>query len=333
MRVPSRPPTVFVGGGTPTFLPPDLLERLFAGLRAAGAFDDPLVEVTVEANPESATEERLRLLREAGANRLSIGAQSFDAEQLKAFDRVHSAGDVAAAVHAARRAGFERINLDLIFAKPGETLDLWVRDLEAALALGTDHVSCYELSFEEGTALFRDRARGRVAEQQEDERAAFYRATIDRLAGSGHAPYEISAFARPGFECRHNLVYWTGGDWIGVGAGAATSLGARRFMNRKSPEAYAASMMGGGSALDPETQEDADPRMRLAELLMMGLRLVDGIAADSVHRRCGLDPLVTLRDEISQLVDDGLLRVEARRLVPTERGRFLGNIVAMRLLP
>jgi oxygen-independent coproporphyrinogen-3 oxidase len=331
-RAPASPPTIFIGGGTPTYLPVESLASMMRELRELGAFADPRVEVTVEANPESATLEKLHCLREGGANRLSLGVQSFRARYLQQFDRVHGPEHVFRAVEAARKVGFARVNLDLIFAKPGESAAEWMEDLEGALALEPEHLSCYELTFEEGTALTKDRARGRVEGQDQDSCAAMYHATIARLESRGFAPYEVSAFAKPNEECRHNLVYWTGGDWIGVGAGAGSSIGNTKFLNIKNPSAYAAAARAGDAA-DPATREEADARTRLAEVLMMGLRLTGGIEVDVVRSRCGLDPLETHAAAIDSLRRDGLLAIDGGWLVATERGRDLGNIVAARFLP
>jgi coproporphyrinogen III oxidase-like Fe-S oxidoreductase len=274
----------------------------------------------------------LRCLREGGATRLSLGVQSFRPRDLLRFDRVHGPEHVHRAVDAARKVGFERLNLDLIFAKPGETLSEWLDDLEGALALAPEHLSCYELTFEEGTALERDRVRGRAAPQDQDSCAEMYHATLARLAERGFGAYEVSAFAKPNEECRHNLVYWTGGDWIGIGAGAGTSLGNTKHLNLKNPAAYAAAAAAGDAA-DPQTRETSDPRTRLGEVLMMGLRLASGIECSVVRERAGLDPLRELAPEIASLVRDGLLAIEGDWLTPTPRGRDLGNVVAARLLP
>jgi oxygen-independent coproporphyrinogen-3 oxidase len=332
-RAPAAPPTVFVGGGTPTYFSAELLARIFRELRNCGVFDDPRVEVTVEANPESATLEKLQALREAGANRISIGVQSFRERYLQQFDRVHSAEQAEAAVGAARRAGFERINVDLIFAKPGETLGEWLEDLERALALDPPHLSCYELTFEEGTAITKQHNLGRVAAAEQETSAELYHSTIELLHRRGFDAYEVSAFARRGEECRHNLVYWTSGDWIGIGAGAGSSVGARKSLNIKNPEAYAAAVAERGDATNSESVEDSDPRDRLAEVLMMGLRLLEGIELDVILDRTGLDPRRTHAAEIDALSKAGLLEIGSGWIRATARGRDLLNEVTARFLP
>ncbi|HKD99577.1 MAG TPA: radical SAM family heme chaperone HemW, partial [Planctomycetota bacterium] len=326
-RAPRRPPTVFIGGGTPTFLPETALARLMSGLADAGAFDDPGVEVTVEANPESASLEKLRRLRAGGATRLSIGVQSFRERYLHLFDRVHGVDDARRAIEHAREAGFRRVNLDLIAAKPGESAGEWSEDLERALALAPEHLSCYELTFEEGTALRRDLARGRVEPVDEDARAALDHATAARLARDGFLRYEVSAFARDGEECRHNLVYWTSGEWIGIGAGAGTSIGARKHLNVRSPEAYAAAIRTRGDATDPATVESSDADTRLAEVLLMGLRLADGLPLDVIRRRSGTDLLARHAGVVRALEADGLVRCAGGRIRCTDRGRDLGDHV------
>jgi len=304
-----------------------------SGLADAGAFDDPGVEVTVEANPESASLEKLRRLRAGGATRLSIGVQSFRERYLHLFDRVHGVDDARRAIEHAREAGFRRVNLDLIAAKPGESAGEWSEDLERALALAPEHLSCYELTFEEGTALRRDLARGRVEPVDEDARAALDHATAARLARDGFLRYEVSAFARDGEECRHNLVYWTSGEWIGIGAGAGTSIGARKHLNVRSPEAYAAAIRTRGDATDPATVESSDADTRLAEVLLMGLRLADGLPLDVIRRRSGTDLLARHAGVVRALEADGLVRCAGGRIRCTDRGRDLGDHVVQRFLP
>lgn len=333
VRVKEPPFTVFVGGGTPTYFPVEGLRTIFRALRELGAFEDPQVEVTVEANPESATAEKLQCLREEGANRLSLGVQSFDPAHLRAFERVHGPDAPAVALGNARRAGFRRVNVDMIFAKPGESAEAWRADLRTALSLGTEHLSCYELSFEEGTTLTRQLRSGAVSGLDDEARAAMYHDTLDTLSAAGFDAYEVSAFSKPGAECLHNLVYWTSGDWIGIGAGAGSSLGVEKFANIKNPERYAQAVLDGSGAVDPSTHERSAPRTRLAEVLMMGLRLLDGIELSVVEERTGLGLLAVHGDLVERLREQGLLVLEGPWLRATPRGRDLLDVVAASFLP
>lgn len=319
-RAPAPARTIFLGGGTPTYLDAESLRTILAALARAGALERHDLEFTVEANPESATEEKLQILRAGGANRLSLGVQSFDEAQLRRFDRAHSVADVRRAVVAARSAGFVNFNLDLIFAKEGETLESWRRELDEALALEPQHLSCYELTFEPATALARDLERGRARKAEESLRSELFHFTIEYLASSGFQQYEVSAFARPGRECRHNLVYWTSGSWIGVGAGATTALGASRATGFALPETYARAIRETGSSLDPSTIECSTPKDRFFEVLMMGLRLRTGIPAELIVRRSGEDPLRQPSGPLWALIDQGLLELRDGWLAATPRG-------------
>ncbi|MFN0206236.1 MAG: radical SAM family heme chaperone HemW [Planctomycetota bacterium] len=331
-RVRSSPPTIFMGGGTPTYLSTKDIETLLSTLADVGALGEHLQEFTVEANPESATKEKLTLLLSSGVDRLSLGVQSFDPAYLKMFDRVHSVDEVAAAVVAARESGFTRLNLDLIFAKPNEPLAHWMNDLECAIALNPDHLSCYELAFEEGTTLRRDLLNGRVDEQTEEARWQFFVDTIARNAGAGFYQYETSAFSKPGQMCLHNLVYWTSGNWIGVGAGAANSFDRTKSSNIKNPEAYIKSIQETGNAIDINTVETVDSHIRLGEIMMMGMRLLGGLRIDMIRGKAAGASMLQFEAEVERLIGDGLLSIENGWLCPTPRGRDLGNVVASRFL-
>jgi oxygen-independent coproporphyrinogen-3 oxidase len=301
-------------------------------LRESGCFTRSCSEITVETNPESASIEKLELLRKAGVDRISIGAQSFDPRYLEAFDRAHSADQIAMAVANARAVGFGRLNLDLIFAKPDEDLDHWLRDLDAALSLHPDHLSCYELAYEAGTTFYQERLRGKLEELPEETRLRFYHDTIHRLSQRGFDSYETSAFAKTGQMCLHNLVYWTSGNWVGVGAGAATSMGNVKFTNLRHPADYVRSIRERGTAVDEATRDASDVATRFAEIMMMGMRLSQGLPLDTLARRAACGPESVQFLAIDSLVTDGLLVVDDGWVRPTERGRDLGNVVARRFL-
>ena len=221
--------TIFVGGGTPTLLEPELLGRVARALADLGLAAD--YEYTFEANPETVTAEGLDALASAGVNRLSVGAQSFDHRHLETLERHHDPARVERAVGLARAAGIGNLNLDLIFGIPGQTADDWSRDLDCALALEPDHLSCYALTYEPGTPLTARRDRGEVRATAPDLEAGMYEMTIARLAAAGYEHYEISNWARPGARCRHNLLYWTNGQWWPIGPAACGHAGGWRWRN------------------------------------------------------------------------------------------------------
>jgi len=326
--VPERPVSVFLGGGTPSYLDEDRLVRLFMILsRYVDLHGCP--EVTMEANPESLTETKARIAFEHGVRRLSIGAQSFDDAFLRLLDRAHDATAIAAAVGAARAAGFTNVNLDLIFALPGQTLAQWQRDLDAALALAPDHLSCYSLTFEPGTRFTRDRDQGRLRPNDEATDRAMFVHTRARLAAAGFDAYEISNFAGRGGPCRHNDHYWLQGDYVGVGPGASSHRQGVRWTNLKALEAWAAAVERGLPAAEAET---LTPRQRAAEAVWLGLRRRDGVDLAAVAARTGVDPRVAFAAEVEGLADAGLVRLDGDRLALTDAGLLVADEVGARIL-
>jgi putative oxygen-independent coproporphyrinogen III oxidase len=302
--------SIFFGGGTPTVVDPGeigrTLERLCATLAVRGD-----AEITMEANPDDCTASGLRVLRGAGANRISIGAQSFDPAILSALGRRHSADRIGRAVGAAREAGFANLNLDLIFGTPGESLASWRGSLEAAIALGPEHLSCYALTIEPGTAFGADVAARRMAAPDDDDQAAKYELALDLLEAAGYEHYEISNWAKPGFAARHNLVYWTQGDYAGLGAGAHSHIRGQRWWNRKLPRHYIerpADARAGGERLSAG--------QRAEEWLQLRLRLVDGLPIAEAERRlgCVLDLGPVERAGLATR-EDGTLRLSRRGLL------------------
>ena len=319
--LPGAPPlaTVFVGGGTPTLLPPEDLVAALGSLREAfGLVED--VEVTTEANPDTVNEDGLRELRCGGFTRISLGMQSAVPHVLAALDRRHRPERVPAAVCEARTAGFDQVSLDLIYGTPGESLADWRRSLEAALAAEPDHVSAYALIVEPGTRLAARIRRGELAAPEDDLMADAYALADEVLTAAGYACYELSNWARPGAECRHNIAYWRGADWWGAGPGAHSHVGGLRWWNVKHPAAHAARVAAGESpAQDAELLDDDD---RALETVMLGLRLRDGLPLD---RLSGAG-----RERAAEAVAGGLLDPAAHaagRAVLTDRGRLLADAV------
>ncbi|WP_299561121.1 radical SAM family heme chaperone HemW [uncultured Mycolicibacterium sp.] len=313
--------TVFVGGGTPSLLGAAGLTAVLDAVRDHFTLA-PDAEVTTEANPESTSPALFAALRAAGYTRVSLGMQSIAPHVLAVLDRVHSPGRAPAAAAEARAEGFEHVNLDLIYGTPGETDDDLRRSVDAALAAGVDHVSAYALIVEDGTALARRVRRGELPAPDDDVLADRYELLDARLRAAGLDWYEVSNWARPGGECRHNLGYWNGGQWWGAGPGAHGHLGAVRWWNVKHPNRYAALLADG--RLPVADFEELDDAARHLEEVMLRLRLRAGLPAallDAEERARGAD-----------LVARGLLDRAGDALVLTDRGRLLADAVVRELL-
>jgi putative oxygen-independent coproporphyrinogen III oxidase len=322
---PRRVDTVFVGGGTPTLLDPDELSRVLAAIDAAWGLA-PGAEVTTEANPESVDPGSLRRLRAAGYTRISLGMQSTAPHVLALLDRRHTPGRAARAAAEARDAGFEHVNLDLIYATPGETAADFAGSLAAAVGAGVDHISAYALIVEEGTRLAGRIRRGELPYPDDDVAADRYLAADHVLTDAGLSWYEVSNWASgvPA-RCRHNLLYWTGGDWWGLGPGAHSHVGGVRWWNVKHPAAYAQRLAGGVSP--GQGREVLTAAQRHTEDVLLRLRLVDGLplAALDAAGRAGA----------RRALEDGLLEVRRHAegwAVLTLRGRLLADAVVRDLL-
>ena len=317
--------TVFVGGGTPTLLPPGDLARLLAGV--ADIFGlTPDAEVTTESNPESVDKTGLALLREAGFTRISFGMQSSREHVLATLERTHTAGRVRQVVAEAHAVGFEHVNVDLIYGTPGETDDDWRDSLESAIATGVDHVSAYSLIVEEGTRLAARVRRGQLPMPDDDVLADRYVIADEMLTAAGFEWYEVSNWARSdAARCRHNLLYWTGGDWWGIGPGAHSHIGGVRWWNVKHPKAYADRLASGVSPAHARELLDADTRR--TEDVMLRLRLVEGLPLDSLDAGG--------RAAAGRAWSDGMLdgpALQQGRAVLTRRGRLLADAVVRDLL-
>jgi putative oxygen-independent coproporphyrinogen III oxidase len=313
--------TVFVGGGTPSLLGGERLTRLLYMVREQFVLA-PDAEVTTEANPESTWPEFFDAIRAAGYTRVSLGMQSVAPRVLATLDRVHSPGRASAAAGEAMAAGFEHVNLDLIYGTPGETDDDLMRSVDAAVEAGVDHVSAYALLVEEGTALARRVKRGELAAPDDDVLAHRYELVDARLSAAGMTWYEVSNWSRPGGECRHNLGYWEGGQWWGAGPGAHGYVGTTRWWNVKHPNAYAELLAA--SALPVAGFEQLGPDALHTEEVLLQTRLRQGLLLDR------LDP--TERERAEAVVADGLLAPDGDRLALTPRGRLLADAVVRTLL-
>ncbi|MCB0881453.1 MAG: radical SAM family heme chaperone HemW [Thermoleophilia bacterium] len=308
--------TIYLGGGTPTLMRPRRIARL---LRALADRTARAAEVTVEANPETVDGAQLDALRAAGVTRVSLGAQSFRPRVLERLERRATAEQVEAAVRCARRAGFDSVGIDLLFAVPGQTAADLEGDIARALALGVDHVSWYELEIKPGTALERMGA----APPDEDDAADAYERIVDALTAAGFEWYETANFARPGHRARHNMAYWTAADHVGVGVGAVGTAGGLRRRNAPGVDRYVAALRAGREPAHAVEALDADTRRR--ERWMLGLRLADGVDTSRVGPP---DHPVALDD----LEDAGMLVRDGARVRLTHRARFVQNAVAGRLM-
>jgi len=314
--------TVFFGGGTPTLLRPGELGSVLAAIAAEFGLA-PDVEVTTEANPDSVAVWDLEELRQVGFDRISFGMQSDVPHVLATLDRTHDPLRVPAVVGWARAAGFEQVSLDLIYGTPGESLDDWEASLEGALACAPDHVSAYALIVEEGTALARRIARGELSMPDDDDQADKYLMADERLTKAGLDWYELSNWARSGSVCRHNVGYWTGADWWGVGPGAHSHVGGVRWWNVKHPAAYADRI---NARVSPALAREAlDAETRRVERVLLELRLRDGLPVQVLE--------ATGRAAVDDLVRRGLLERAGERLALTIEGRLLADAVVRDLLP
>jgi len=321
--------SVYFGGGTPTLLS---AEQLAAILRA---IEDhlrivPDAEVTIEANPGTVDESKLAQLRGPKFNRISLGVQSFDDEFLVRLGRAHTAREAFTAYGAARAAGFGNVGIDLIFALPGQSPPHWEMTLDTALDLGPEHVSLYELSIERGTRFADLCASGLLELPDEDIRLEMYETAIARLTSAGYEHYEVSNFARPGFRSRHNQVYWRNEPFYGFGAGATSYVGGIRAHRIADPRAYIEATLCGSSPVD--SSEQLTGRAQVAETIMLGLRMLDGIELYKIAADTGTDVLVEFADEIAGLADRGLVEVSGGVLRVTHQGLLLLNDVSQEFM-
>ena len=323
----SRVDTVYLGGGTPPALGATSLARLLATV--ASRFDvSAEAEVTCEANPESLSPAVLDALTANGVNRLSLGVQTFAADILVILGRRHDAEGAEDAYWRARRVGFENVSVDLMYGLPGQSARGWEEDLARALALKPEHVSIYALTLEEGVPLARDRAT--YAFPSGDEQAAMYYAAIDALAAAGFRHYEISNFARPGRECRHNVKYWRDEEYAGFGPSAASFRAGGRYRNPADLEEYCAAAAAGRWPL--ADAEPSDPYRDMRTAAVLGLRLTEGIDAAAFEKRTGVNPRVYYEKELAEFAAAELVTVEGENIRLTRDGLFLSDEVFASLI-
>lgn len=319
------PRTVYLGGGTPTALPPALMERLLAGLREFLAAAPDALEFTCECNPGTVDAAYLSLLRAGGVNRLSLGVQTFDDALLRCIGRIHTAAQARAAVRQARAAGFRNLSLDLMYGLPGQTLAGLEMSVQQALALAPQHISIYGLQVEEGTAVARAQAAGRLALPSDEESEAMYDYMTTALPVAGYARYEISNFARPGFESRHNLGYWQDVPYLGVGAAAHSYLDGQRYENPRGIEEYLAALRESGRARREE--EPLTRATSMEEIAFLALRTARGIDRARFAARFGCELASVYADAIARMRARGFLEEDAQGVRLTPLGMKYGNWV------
>jgi oxygen-independent coproporphyrinogen-3 oxidase len=330
-RAPVSPRTIFIGGGTPSWLTISQLTELFEALQKKTGFRDKTQEVTVECNPESLSPEKAKALVELGATRLSIGFQSLRPETLKFFGRVHGVEESIAAYEAARAANPRGVSIDLIFGAPGQTPREWGEDLDQILALRPDHISCYALTFEEGTQFTRWLKSGRIQQMPTEEELALFQLTRDRLLTGGYEAYEVSNFSLKGQQCGHNINYWLNGPYVGIGPGAVSHVDGMRFGNPRALEGWRRAAVGGE---DPTSwSEKLEPKHRLAETWWLGMRLSAGVDPVAARTLAGVDP----EDDpclpiAKRLAIEGLLFEKESRWCLTPRGLELADAISKEML-
>ena len=316
--------TIYLGGGTPSQLTPAQLGQLFLYInKVYGASN--ATEVTLEMNPDDITHEYVETLSQLPVNRVSMGTQTFDDRRLRFLNRRHTAAQVPEAVERLRRAGISNISIDLMYGFPGESIDDWQRDIEAALALNVEHLSAYSLIYEEGTPLYRQLQQGLITETDEDMSLRMYEMLIDRLTAAGYEHYEISNFSRPGFRSRHNSSYWQDVPYIGLGAAAHSYDGHYRSWNVSDLRRYMDAIEHGTI---PCERELIDDDTHYNDRVTVALRTCDGLdlskLSDRHHRYC--------LDEAQRFLDNGLLRLDGNHLVLTRKGLFVSDYVMSSLI-
>ena len=274
--------TIFLGGGTPTTLTVYQLERILK--ECVKEFKvSPDAEITIEANPATIDIEQMKSIRQTGYNRISIGVQSFDKTELKLLDRAHGPEEVHSTVDCARKAGFDNLSLDLMFAIPNQSLSSWESNLDKALEKNPEHLSTYNLTIEQGTAFSKLQSNGKLIMPEDGHQLELYKKTIERLTKKGLHHYEISNFARQGKECKHNITYWENTNTLGLGAGASSYINGTRFKNINLPAHYIRQVKEEKIAV--EHSETLEPRQAMGETIMLGLRLLQGISIHQFERR------------------------------------------------
>ncbi len=316
--------TVFFGGGTPSIMDTVQLERVMEQLREQYEFAED-AEITIECNPGTLTEEKLQRYREMGINRLSIGLQSTHNEELKVLGRIHSYEDFLESYRLARKVGFQNINVDLMSGLPGQSVEAWDDVLRTVVALNPEHVSAYSLSIEEGTPFYERYAstKGRLLLPKEKEERDMYHMTKEILEEAGYHRYEISNYAKKGRECRHNMIYWTGGEYVGFGLGAYSYLGGRRFGNPRNKQEYwesARSAYQNYKATPPQTE-----KATMEEFMFLGLRMMRGVSTREFEEKFHVPFQEVYGEPVRKMLAQGFLEEDGSWIRFTDKGIDVSN--------
>jgi oxygen-independent coproporphyrinogen-3 oxidase len=321
--------SLYLGGGTPTCLTEKQLFQLFTVLHKIFKLPSG-IEITVEANPGTLSPEKLRVLSEAGCNRLSLGVQSFSARDLQVLGRIHSLRDVYNTYELARRVGFENISLDLMYGLPGQSLQGWRENLKKAVELAPEHLSLYQLNIEKGTSFARLVQKGLLEEFSQDEAFLMYKETIDFLQVQGYHHYEISNFALPGKEAVHNCLYWLNDEYLGLGAGAAGYLQGVRYINTADPGTYQA-LLGQGQ-LPIAVKEPINKELAMAETMFLGLRLLKGVNKAKFLEKHGVTIENRYAKVLEKLKRQELIQETSTHVALAKKGLYIANIVFQEFL-
>lgn len=329
--------TVYLGGGTPSIMPPEQIEIILQATNDAFLLAKD-AEISLEANPDTVDLEYLKALRQLGVNRLSFGAQSANEDELALLGREHGFAAVIRAIDLSRAAGFENLNLDLIYGLPDQTMQSWEHSVRSTLDLGPAHLSLYCLTIEAGTPMQRWLLSGTISKPDPDDAADQFELACDILSAEGYNHYEISNWARPGLECRHNLSYWRNNQYLGFGAGAHGHAAGYRYWVLKQPRAYIRRMAGKYEAQFPWSSAIAGKKKlnyweSMSDTLITQLRLLqEGVDIPAFKKQFGVRPHEAYPEEIEQLMDNGLIFEKDERLLLTQHGWFLSNQVFYRFM-
>jgi oxygen-independent coproporphyrinogen-3 oxidase len=323
--------SIYFGGGTPSLLSPEQIHEILSVVHSHFTVNEAS-EVTLEANPGTVDEIYLTAVRKAGINRLSLGVQSLDDGELALLGRIHTAAEAREAVRLARNAGFTNLSLDLIYGLPGQTLSSWHRTLDEVIRFSPEHVSLYPLTLEDDAPMRLAIQRGEVPPLDPDLTADQYELAQDTLEEHGYLHYEISNWARDGYKCKHNLVYWQNLPYLGVGVAAHSYIDGHRLANTTDLDSY----LNAFSRNSPpawELDEEIVPELQLSETVILGLRLSEGVCLEGIRSRFGIDLLKHYSQQVDETAALGLLEYSGQRIRLTRRGRLLGNEVFWRFLP
>ena len=322
--------SIYFGGGTPSLISPEQLDDILSTIHSYFIVDGA-AEVSMEANPGTVDEPYLSSIRKLGINRLSLGVQSLDDDELRLLGRIHSVAEAMDAVQFARNAGVTNLNLDLIYGLPGQTMASWKDTLYEVIKLDPEHLSLYPLSLDAEVPMRLAIERGELIDIDLDQTADQYEVAEDLLAARGYRHYEISNWAMEGRECKHNLVYWKNLPYLGIGIAAHSYLDGHRFANTPDLDSYMDALLDNASVRDLD--EAIGPELQLSETVIMGLRLDTGVCLDDIHSRFGINLLKQYGKQVGELTDLGLLEHSEQCIRLTRRGRLLGNEVFYRFLP